>query len=173
MIHIPISERLPQAGKIVLFFYTNVKGHYRCLRGFYSDGTLKTEDYFDDDYNDWWEDCYVEEKDEYLLPQGWWEYGEVTEKGCKVSDQNTFTHWCEIVHPDKAEHPMGILWKIIPRILNYTPDERQKDEIIRTLREWSVEPNITENIPKLRDRETFPIPIPDAQLGVNPDPNEE
>lgn len=46
---------------------------YITARAFYTDGTMTTEDssfYWEDTYN--WE--YDEEKDAYIIPEGWWEY---------------------------------------------------------------------------------------------------
>lgn len=74
---IPISEKLPENEKDVEITYT--KKHWKTgemlyftARAFYTDGTMTTED---SDYNwgdfDNWE--YVEEKDAYLIPEGWWE----------------------------------------------------------------------------------------------------
>lgn len=52
---------------------------YFTARAFYIDGTLTTED-----SNFVWEDCddwkYVEEKDAYIIPEGWWEYSTFSEK---------------------------------------------------------------------------------------------
>lgn len=84
---IPISEKLPENEKDVEITYT--KKHWKTgemlyftARAFYTDGTMTTED---SNYN--WDDCYDceydEEKDAYLIPEGWWEsvdFGEEFEK---------------------------------------------------------------------------------------------
>lgn len=78
---IPVSERLPENETEVEISCIrryigagNVKKEaYLTARAFYSDGTLTTEDSsfgWDEVYN--WE--YDEEKDAYIIPEGWWEY---------------------------------------------------------------------------------------------------
>lgn len=74
---IPISEKRPENEKDVEITYT--KKHWKTgetlyftARAFYTDGTMTTEDSACS-----WNDCdnweYIEEKDAYLIPEGWWE----------------------------------------------------------------------------------------------------
>lgn len=77
---IPCSERMPENEKEVeiscIRRYIGAgdkkKVAYFTARSFYTDGTMTTEDsaYV-------WEDCdnweYNEEKDAYIIPEGWWE----------------------------------------------------------------------------------------------------
>lgn len=74
---ISCSERLPKNEEEVEITYTRKnyktgKTMYFTARAFYEDGTMNTED---SDYcwydKDNWE--YVEEKDSYIIPEGWFE----------------------------------------------------------------------------------------------------
>lgn len=74
---IPCSEKMPEHEKEVEITYT--RKHYRTgktlyltARAFYEDGTLTTEDstFCWEEGADW---EYVEEKEGYMIPEGWWE----------------------------------------------------------------------------------------------------
>lgn len=77
---IPVSERLPENETEVeiscIRRYTGAGDEKKeCLftaRAFYTDGTMTTED-----SSFVWDDCdnweYDEEKDAYIIPEGWWE----------------------------------------------------------------------------------------------------
>ena len=99
MKHIKVTPySVPPPGEIVLFFFTRTgKGSIPCL-GFYSDGNLRNEDYFDDDHNDWWNECYNEVLDDYFLPRGWWEYPSEAENGIQVTHE--VTHFIFIEKPE-------------------------------------------------------------------------
>ena len=74
---IPVSERHPKNEEEVEITYT-CKDHetgeisYFTARAIHEDGTMNTED---SDY--WWDNTdnweYEEEKDAYIIPEGWWE----------------------------------------------------------------------------------------------------
>ena len=78
---IPCSEKLPQNEEEVeitcIRRYIGAgdekKTAHLTARAFYIDGTMTTED-----SNFAWDDCdnwqYDEEKDAYIIPEGWWEY---------------------------------------------------------------------------------------------------
>lgn len=78
---IPCSERLPEIEQEVeISCKRNYIGSgdekrtaYFTARAFYTDGTMNTED-----SRFWWDDFfhweYDEEKDAYIIPEGWWEY---------------------------------------------------------------------------------------------------
>lgn len=78
---IPVSERLPENEEEVEISCVRryigagdeKKERHFTARAFYSDGTMTTED-SDFAWNDIdnWE--YDEEKDAYIIPEGWWEY---------------------------------------------------------------------------------------------------
>ena len=73
----PCSERMPESEKDVEITY--VRKHWKTgeplyftARAFYEDGTINTEDSsFNWDNTDNWE--YDEEKDGYVIPEGWFE----------------------------------------------------------------------------------------------------
>lgn len=74
---IPVSDKLPENEQDVEITYTQKHWKtgemlYCTARAFYTDGTMTTED---SAYS--WNDCdnweYIEEKDAYLIPEGWWE----------------------------------------------------------------------------------------------------
>lgn len=68
---IPCSEKLPDVEKEVLV-QTNRNGFVIITTAMYEDGKMSTEDSI-------WNWCdvefdYCEEKDMFLIPEGWWEY---------------------------------------------------------------------------------------------------
>lgn len=77
---IPVEERLPENEKVVLICAERrleKKVHKIISTAFYTDGTMWSEDSAYD-----WNDMdayYDDEKDDFLIPEGWWEdtnYGE-------------------------------------------------------------------------------------------------
>lgn len=78
---IPCSERLPDNEQEVeisckrnyIKSGDEKRTAYFTARAFYTDGNMNTEDSCF-----WWDDCYNweydEEKDAYIIPEGWWEY---------------------------------------------------------------------------------------------------
>ena len=68
-----MTERLPEVETEVLVQY-NINGHKGITTAMYEDGNTYTEDseWF---WNEKWCFCkYDEERDDYIIPQGWWEY---------------------------------------------------------------------------------------------------
>jgi len=84
---IPCSERLPEnEQEVEISCKRNYIGSgdekrtaYFTARAFYTDGNINTEDSCF-----WWDDChnweYDEEKDAYIIPEGWWEYVTFSER---------------------------------------------------------------------------------------------
>lgn len=100
---IPCSERMPKNEENVEITY--IRKHYRTGetlyltgRAFYTDGTMTTEDsvYY-------WEDCdfweHDEEKDAYIIPEGWWEYVSFGEKFAGVNAE--VIAWKPLTEPYK------------------------------------------------------------------------
>lgn len=102
---IPCSERLPKNEEEVEITYTrkNYKTGetmYLTARAFYEDGTMNTEDseYCWNDTDNW---EYVEEKDAYIIPEGWFEYAPFTEEFGVVD--MTAIAWRPLPEPYKEE----------------------------------------------------------------------
>ena len=105
---IPCSERLPENETEVeiscIRKYIGAgdkkKVAYFTARAFYTDGTMTTED---SSYV--WEDCdnwkYDEEKDAYIIPEGWWEYVTFSEE-FGVVDAEVIA-WQPLQKPYKGE----------------------------------------------------------------------
>lgn len=102
---IPCSERLPESEKEVEI--TFIRKHcitgeklYLTARAFYEDGTLTTEDsaYYWDNMDNW---EYDEEKDCYIVPEGWFESVTFAEEFESV-DMPVIA-WREITEPYKPE----------------------------------------------------------------------
>lgn len=102
---IPCSERLPESEKDVEITY--VRKHwntgepvYFTARAFYEDGTINTADSsFNWEDTDNWE--YDEEKDCYIIPEGWFESVSFAEEFGTVD--SPVIAWKEIVEPYKPE----------------------------------------------------------------------
>lgn len=102
---IPCSERLPESEKDVEITY--VRKHwntgepvYFTARAFYEDGTINTADSsFGWEDTDNWE--YDEEKDCYIIPEGWFESVSFAEEFGTVD--SPVIAWREIVEPYKPE----------------------------------------------------------------------
>ena len=100
---IPCSERMPESEKDVEITY--VRKHwntgeplYFTARAFYEDGTMTTEaSSFNWDDTDNWE--YNEEKDYYVIPEGWFESVSFAEE-FEVVDVPVIA-WREIAEPYK------------------------------------------------------------------------
>ena len=81
---IPVLERLPENEQNVIWTFKNSIWNSRVIRCFYA---RKYEVEMWDDPWDFWE--YNEEKDEYYLPEWWYESNEYEEINYKVSDEIT------------------------------------------------------------------------------------
>ena len=87
----PVSE-LPPNEKNVLGTYNNSMWKRRVVRCFYA---RKFEVEMSDDPYDFWE--YSEEKDEYYLPEWWYESNENNEISYQISEE--ITHWMPLSLP--------------------------------------------------------------------------
>lgn len=69
-------------------------------RAFYTDGTMTTEDssFTWEDTNDW---EYVEEKDAYIIPEGWWEFVTFSEQFSAVDAE--VIAWMPLPEPYKEK----------------------------------------------------------------------
>ena len=96
---ISVNERLPKPETEVLILAMHGKNPV-ITTGMYEDGTENTED------SKWWWETdgfeYDEEKDAYIIPEGWWEY-----KHYNGDDENNHaiddfvTHWMPLPEPPK------------------------------------------------------------------------
>jgi hypothetical protein len=100
---VPVEERLPKPETEVMIV-CNRNGKRFIATAIYEDGTLFEED-SDWCWNDIWEyDRYDEERDDYIIPEGWWESRCFTPDDvyscwvdCKV------THWRPMPEPPWVE----------------------------------------------------------------------
>ena len=108
---IPVTERLPEAETEVLILTSrkiySLKSrshttHHIITTGMYEDGTKRTED------SEWWWEAdgfeYDEERDDYIIPEGWWEYKHYNgdeQHNYAVDDE--VTHWMPLPQPPKGE----------------------------------------------------------------------
>lgn len=100
---VPVEERLPKPETEVMIV-CNRNGKRFIATAIYEDGTLFEED-SDWDWNDIWEyGRYDEERDDYIIPEGWWESRCFTPDGyyncpadCEV------THWRPMPEPPGVE----------------------------------------------------------------------
>lgn len=78
---------------------SEVENHFTA-RAFYEDGTMTTENsnFVWDDYDNW---EYIEEKDEYIIPEGWWEYVTFGESFCIVDAE--VIAWRPVGEPYRKE----------------------------------------------------------------------
>lgn len=105
---IPVSEHLPKNEEEVeiscIRRYIGAgdreKKCHLTARAFYTDGTMTTEDscFMWDDCDDW---EYDEEKDAYIIPEGWWEYVTFSEQFGVVDAE--VAAWRPISEPYKEE----------------------------------------------------------------------
>lgn len=108
---IPVKDRLPEAETEVLILASrkiySLKSrshstHHTITTGMYEDGTKRTED-----SNWWWETDgfeYDEERDDYIIPEGWWEYKHYNgdeQPNYAVDDE--VTHWMPLPQSPKGE----------------------------------------------------------------------
>lgn len=108
---IPVTEKLPEAETEVLILASrkiySLKSHSHTTHhiittGMYEDGTKRTED-----SNWWWETDgfeYDEERDDYIIPEGWWEYKHYNgDEQHNYAVDNEVTHWMPLPEPPKGE----------------------------------------------------------------------
>lgn len=103
---IPVTERLPECETEVLILAKCGNRHI-ITTGMYEDGRKTT-----DDSNWWWQETdvfeYDEEKDAYLIPEGWWEYKHYTgddEYNHAIDD--IVTHWMPLPEPPMRKGENG------------------------------------------------------------------
>ena len=93
---ISVEDRLPEPeGEVFIFAIRNGfdgQKYHIVTTAMYEDGTVSTDDsiwnWYDLDFN------YDEENDQYLIPEGWWEYRHYNPDdvyNCGVDD--IVTHW--------------------------------------------------------------------------------
>lgn len=106
-IWIPIEEMLPEPEARVLVCAESRVGdkvykHITC--GMYEDGTVWREEsswnFQDFDYP---EDAYDEEKDDWKIPEGWWEYTIYNSDEGNYPIDDFVTHWLPLPEPPKGE----------------------------------------------------------------------
>lgn len=105
---IPCKERMPENETEVeiscirryIGAGNEKKVRHLTARAFYTDGTMSTED-----SNFVWDDCdnweYDEEKDAYIIPEGWWEYVTFSEEFGVVDAE--VVAWMPLPEPWKGE----------------------------------------------------------------------
>lgn len=104
---IPVTERLPEPEKRVLIL-TRVKGwndkmHQEIMCGFYEDGNIWCEDSKCCwDYEMKREENYDESRDDYTVPEGWFEelLNHIDDYNC-VAIGDPVTHWMPLPEPPK------------------------------------------------------------------------
>ena len=100
---IPVSERLPKPETEVMVV-CNRNGRQFIATAIHEDGTLFVED-SDWNWNDIWEyGRYDEERDDYIIPEGWWESRCFTPDdvyNCPVDCEVTL--WRPMLDPPKEE----------------------------------------------------------------------
>lgn len=107
---IPVTERLPKPETEVLIlaqhktysFKGTVATKHIVTTGMYEDGNKRTED------SEWWWETdgfeYDEELDDYIIPEGWWEYKHyIGDEQHNYPIGNMVTHWMPLPEPPKEE----------------------------------------------------------------------
>lgn len=109
---IPVTERLPETETEVLILavrkvyslktHSNT-AHHIVTTGMYEDGTKRTED------SVWWWEAdgfeYDEERDDYIIPEGWWEYKHYNgDEQHNYAIDDEVTHWMPLPESPKGEH---------------------------------------------------------------------
>ena len=92
---ISVEERLPEPETEVLICATNRLGQKIITTAMYEDGTVSIED------STWnWQELdfiYDEERDLYLVPEGWWEYRHYNpDEIFNNAVDNVVTHWMQL-----------------------------------------------------------------------------
>lgn len=99
---IPVEERLPKPETEVMIA-CNRNGRRFIATAIYEDGMLFEED-SDWNWNDIWEyGRYDEERDDYIIPEGWWE-----SKCFTPDDVYNYPVDCEVTHWRPMPEPPGV-----------------------------------------------------------------
>ena len=108
---ISVKDRLPEAETEVLILASRKiysltthshTTHHIITTGMYEDGTKRTED------SEWWWEAdgfeYDEERDDYIIPEGWWEYKHYNgDEQHNYAVDDDVTHWMPLPKPPKGE----------------------------------------------------------------------
>jgi hypothetical protein len=112
---IPVTEKLPEAETEVLILATrkiySLKSRSHTIQyirttGMYEDGTKHTED------SEWWWETdgfeYDEELDDYIIPEGWWEYKHYNgDESHNYAIDDVVTHWMPLPEPPQENSDHG------------------------------------------------------------------
>lgn len=99
---ISVKDRLPEP-ETEVFIRALCNGHEVLTTAMFEDGTIPIDDsewnWYDLDFD------YDEERDIYLVPEGWWEYRHYNPDDVynNVVDDEV-THWMPLPEPPKEEH---------------------------------------------------------------------
>ena len=106
---IPVTERMPEPEKRVLLMTRrkgwNGKTFQDIMCGFYEDGNIWSEDSKACwDYEMKREENYDEDRDDYRVPEGWFEelLNHIDDYNC-VAIGDTVTHWMPLPEPPKED----------------------------------------------------------------------
>lgn len=101
---ISVNDRMPKAEERVLVCVENKyagKTYKNVVTGMHEDGTVYRED-SDWMFNDFDElRTYDEEKDDWIIPEGWWEYTLYNDENENYIIDGNVTHWMPIPEPPK------------------------------------------------------------------------
>lgn len=96
---ISVNDRLPECETEVFVLAVSSYGNKTVTTAMYEDGTMPKED------SNWnWEDVemdYKEETDQYIIPEGWWEYRHYGES-LNYGIDDKVTHWMPLPEPPKG-----------------------------------------------------------------------
>lgn len=104
---ISVKDRLPEPETEVLILAMRYSGYTKLIyniitTAIYEDGSISTDD------SGWsWYECdfdYDEEKDQYIISEGWWEYRHYNpEDVANNFVEDTVTHWMPLPEPPNKE----------------------------------------------------------------------
>lgn len=139
---ISVKDRLPEPEQEVLVFVDHKNGYNKITTALYENGKIATGDScwqwydLDFDYD------YDEERDEYLIPQGWWEYRHYnSDEVYNNCIDGEVTYWMPLPEPPKAPEVKADILNItrfteaeISRAINRTGQDHI--EVVRILSEY-------------------------------------
>lgn len=99
---ISVKDGLPKAETEVLILAVGIGGYTTITTAIYEDGKVSTDDsmwnWYDLDFN------YDEETDQYLIPEGWWEYRHYNPDDVYNNCiDDIVTGWMPLPEPPKGE----------------------------------------------------------------------